>query len=173
MQVSWLPTARWSRAAGHGAVHTAGESQQHAAAADLTAALGHGVLQIGGHGPLGTEAADAVQEVLQDLLAVLGVQHLGVELYTVQVLFSAADGGMQAAVGMGDGREAGGQLLHLYAVTHPAHGCLRYALEQRGGVMGQLDLAVLPSLRLPALTTQQVHHQLLARSRCPARGRPV
>lgn len=69
---------------------------------------------------------------------------------------------MQAAVGMGDGREAGGQLLHLYAVTHPAHGCLRYALEQRGGVMGQLDLAVLPSLRLPALTTQQVHHQLLA-----------
>ena len=45
---------------GHGAVHAAGEGQQHTAAADLGPALRHGLLQIGRHGPLGGEAADTV-----------------------------------------------------------------------------------------------------------------
>ena len=147
---------------GHGAVHAAGQGQQHTAAADLAAALGHSLLQIVGHGPLPLEAADAVQEVLQNLLAVLGVQHLGVELHAVQVLLGAAHSGVPAAVSMSDGTETRGQLLHLHAVAHPAHGGLRHVLEQGGDVVGQLDLAVLAGLGLAALTAQQVHHQLLA-----------
>ena len=147
----------------HGAVHTAGEGQQHAAIADLAAARGHGLLQIRGHGPLGAEAADVVEEVLQDLLAVLRMEHLGMELNAVKLLVCTAHGGMAAAGGMGDGPESGSQLLHLHAMAHPADGGLRHLREQGGGaVMGQLDLAVLAGLRRAALAAQQVHHQLLA-----------
>ena len=145
----------------HRAVHAAGQRQQHPAAADLAAAFRHGLVQIGRHGPLGAEAADAVQEVFQHLRAVYRVQHLRVELYAVQLLLRVLHGGEAAALGGGDDPEARRDALHFHAVAHPAHGCLRHVFEQGRGDVGQLDLAVLPRLRLAALAAQQMHHQLL------------
>ena len=146
---------------GNGAVHAAGQCQQHAPAADLAAALRHGLVQIGRHAPLGGEAANAVQEVLQHLRAVLRVQHLRVELHAVQLLLRVFHGGEAAALGGGDHLEARRDALHLHAVAHPAHGRGGHVVKQGGGGVGQLDLAVFPRLRLPALTAQQLHHQLL------------
>ena len=145
---------------GHGAVHAAGQSQQHPAIADLLPALGHSLLQIGRHGPLRPEAADLIQKVLQNLAAILGMHHLRVELHAVELLFQALDRRMAAALGGGDDLEAGGQVLHLHPVAHPVHSRLRHAVKQRGIRMGQLRLAIFPGVGLAALAAQQVHHQL-------------
>ena len=147
---------------GHGAVHAAGQGQQHAAVADLTAALGHRLLHIGGHGPLGAEAADGVQEILQDLGAVFGMQHLGMELHAVELLVGALHRCVKAALGGADDLEAGRQALHLDAVAHPVDGLLRHIVKQRRFLVGQFHLAVFAGLCLAALAAQQVHHQLLA-----------
>ena len=147
---------------GHGAVHAAGQRQQHAAIADLTAALDHRFLHIGGHGPLRAEAADGIEEVFQDLGAVLSMQHLGVELHAVELLVGALHRRVKAALGGADDLEAGRHALHLHAVAHPVDSRLRYVSKQRRRLVGQLHLAVFTGLRLAALAAQQVHHQLLA-----------
>ena len=146
----------------HRAVHAAGQRQKHAAVADLPPALRHGFVQIGRHGPLGTEAADLVQEVFQHLHTVLRVLHLRVELHTIQLPIRVFHSGAAATVGGRDDLKARGDTLHLHAVAHPAHGRLRHTGKQGGGRVGQLDLAILPRLRLAALTAQQLHHQLLS-----------
>ena len=145
---------------GHGAVHAAGQSQQHAAIADLLPALGHRLLQIGRHGPLRLEAADLIQEILQDLPAILGVHHLRMELHAVEPLLPALDRRVAAALGGGNDLEPGSQTIHLYPVAHPVHRRFRHAVKQRGIRMGQLRLAIFPGIGLAALAAQQVHHQL-------------
>ena len=88
------------------------------------------------------------------------MHHLRVELHAVELLFQTLDRRVAAALGGGDDLEARGQALHLHPVAHPVHSRLRHAVEQGRGGMGQLRLAVLPGVRLAALTAQQVHHQL-------------
>ncbi len=148
---------------GHGAVHAAAEGQQDPAIADLGAALGDGLVHVGGHCPLPLEAADAVQEVLQNLPAVLSMHHLRVELHAVEPLFAVLHSGVTAAGAGGDDAEAGSGALHLHAVAHPVDRRLRYTGKQ-GRVPGvvQLRLAVLPRVRPAAGAAQQVHHQLHA-----------
>lgn len=145
----------------HRTVHAAGQRQQYPTVADLPPALRHGLVQIGRHGPLGAEAADLVQEVFQHLHTVLRVLHLRVELHAIQLPIRVFHSGEAAAVGGRDDLKARRDALHLHAVAHPAHGRLRHTGKQGGGRVGQLDLAILPRLRLAALTAQQLHHQLL------------
>ena len=147
----------------HGAVHAAGERQQHLAAADLGADLLNGFADVIRHAPLGGKAADLIEKVLQNFSAVDGVQHLGMELHTVELLFRVLDGGVGAARGVRDGAEAGGKALDLDAVAHPADARRLNAVEQQArAVVRQLHLAVLADLGSAAGAAELMDHQLLA-----------
>ena len=144
-----------------GAVHAAGERQQHLAAADSAAAVLHGLLQIRRHRPLRGEAADLIQKVFQDVGAVDRVQHLGVELHAIELLLLALHRRVGAARGGADDLEPGAERADLHAVAHPIDCLFGHAVEERGvAAMGQLDLAVFARLGAAALAAQQVDHQL-------------
>ena len=148
---------------GHGAVHAAGERQQHLAAADLGADLLDGFADVIRHAPLGGKAADLIEKVLQNFGAVDGVQHLGMELHAVELSFRVLDGGVGAARGVRDGAEAGGKALDLDAVAHPADARRLDAVEQQTrAVVRQLHLAVLADLGSAAGAAELMDHQLLA-----------
>ena len=115
----------------HGAVHAAGQRQQHPSVADLTAALRHSLLQIGRHSPLRGKAADGIQEVLQDLGAVLRMQYLGMELHAVKLPIGTLHRRMAAAFGGGNDLKAGGHALDLHAVAHPVDRLFGHSIEQR------------------------------------------
>ena len=148
---------------GHGAVHAAGERQQHLAAADLGADLLNGLADVIRHAPLGGKAADLIEKVLQNFGAVDGMQHLGMELHAVELSFRVLDGGVGAARGVRDGAEAGGKALDLDAVAHPADTRRLNAVEQQTrAVVRQLHLAVLTDLGSAAGAAELMDHQLLA-----------
>ena len=65
-------------------VDTAGQPADHPAIANLLADQGDLVVDDVGVGPVRLQSGDVVQEVPQHLLAVLGVQHLRVELHAGQ-----------------------------------------------------------------------------------------
>ena len=147
----------------HGAVHAAGERQQHLAAADLGADLLNGFADVIRHAPLGGKAADLIEKVLQNFGAVDGVQHLGMELHAVELSVRVLDGGVGAARGVRDGAEAGGKALDLDAVAHPADARRLNAVEQQTrAVVRQLHLAILADLGSAAGTAELMDHQLLA-----------
>ena len=147
---------------GHGAVHAAGEGQQHLAAADLGADLLNGLADVIRHAPLGGKAADLIEKVLQNFGAVDGVQHLGMELHAVELLFRVLDSGVGAARGVRDGAEAGGKALDLDAVAHPVDARRLDAVEQQTrAVVRQLHLAILADLGSAAGAAELMDHQLL------------
>jgi hypothetical protein len=78
-------------------------------------------------------AGDVVEEVLEHLLAVLGVQHLGVELHAVEPRSTSSN----AATGVRSvepRREALGRRGDRVAVAHPDVDCSGAAGEQRAGL---------------------------------------
>ena len=103
----------------------------HLAGADLLAdagdLLGDDVAAV----PVGGDAGGAVQEVLEHVLAVLGVLDLGVPLHAVEAALVVGERGDRGRRGRGEHVEALRRLRDGVAVAHP-HGLLgRLAGEQR------------------------------------------
>ncbi len=117
-QVSRSPMARWTMRGGHRGVDAAGQRADRAPVADLPRGPPRRLLDDVEHGPRGP-AARRVEEVLEHLLAVLGVQHLGVELHAVEAAPGVLEGGDRGLAGRGRHREALGGGGHAVAVGHP------------------------------------------------------
>ena len=147
----------------HGGIDAAGQGAEHLAAAD---ALFQGldvVLHEGVHFPVAGAAADVVHEVVQHLLALSGVEHLGVELDGVQPLFLVLSCGYRAVDGVGSDFEAGRSLLDIVVVAHPADGGGLHIGEHLAAVVHEdLGLAVLALRSAADMAAQQVHHELTA-----------
>ena len=147
----------------HGGIDAAGQGAEHLAAAD---ALPQGldvVLHEGVHLPVAGAAANIVHEVVQHLLALSGVEHLGVELDGVQPLFFVLSCGHRAVDGVGSDFEAGRSLLDIVVVAHPADGGGLHIGEHLAAVVHEdLGLAVLTLGGAADVAAQQVHHELAA-----------
>ncbi len=143
-------------------VDAAGEAADHPALADLGADRGH---LFGDHRlrrPLLLAAGDLAQEAGQDLGAVGGVDHLGVELDPVEAAVGRLAGGDRRGRGRGEGREPLRRLEDDVAVAHPAALGLGQAGEQPAAVIGQGQLGPpeLPRLRPLDLAAEGLDHRL-------------
>lgn len=147
----------------HGGVDAAGQGAEHLAAADALLQGLDVVLHEGVHLPVAGAAADIVHEVVQHLLALSGVEHLGVELNGVQPLFLVLSCGHRAVDGVGSDFEAGRGLLDIVVVAHPADGGGLHIGEHLAAVVHEdLGLAVLALRGAADMAAQQVHHELAA-----------
>ena len=149
---------------GDGRVDTAGQGADHPGAADLGAhrrdLLGEDALGC----PVGSEIGDVVQEVLEDLLTVLGVQHLRVELHPSQPGGAVLVGGDRGVGGgRGDG-ESVRRLHHGVTVAHPHGEPFREVAEQRGILRcdGQLRRTVFAAVIAVHLAAERRGHGLEA-----------
>ena len=146
----------------HGGVHAAGEGEDDLLVPHLLADLRDLVLHDVVHGPGGHEAADVKEEVREQLAAVLGVAHLGVELRGVEVARRVLHGGHGAGLGRGRHRKARRHLTHGVAVAHP-HGLLGRRVAVDAGLTRARDVrgAVLALVRVADRTAQLHGHDLL------------
>ncbi|GGQ30916.1 hypothetical protein GCM10010215_63780 [Streptomyces virginiae] len=145
-------------------VHAAGQAADGALVADLRLDGRDLLLDDVAGRPGGGEAGAAVEEVLQDLLAVRGVHHLGVVLHAVQLLLVVLEGRHGYDVRRrGDGEALGGGGAGV-AVRHP-HGLVRRgALEEGGAGLGdgQRGAAVLAGAGVVDRAAEGDGHQLEA-----------
>ena len=114
----------------HGGVHAAGQGTDDLRVADLLANLLNLLVHDGTGGPRGFQAGTLVEEVLQRVLAELGVSHLGVPLQSVEATLARLEGrDGSLGGGSGDG-EALGRALDGVAVAHPHDLVVGGAFEQ-------------------------------------------
>ena len=147
----------------HGGIDAAGQGAEHLAAADALPQGFDVVLHEGVHLPVAGAAADVVHEVVQHLLTLSGVEHLGVELNSVQPLFLVLSCGHRAVDSVGSDFETGRSLLDIVVVAHPADGGGLHIGEHLAAVVHEdLGLAVLTLGGAADVAAQQVHHELAA-----------
>ena len=134
-----------------------------AAVADLGADLLDLLLDDVDHRPGLPAAGDLDQEVLEHLLAVLGVQHLGVPLHAGQAAVDVLERRDRGLVGRGEHVEAGRRRGDRVAVRHPDRVPGRDVGEQ-GARRGDLDggAAVLAGAGVRDLAAEAAGHQLEA-----------
>ena len=104
---------------GHGGVDAARQPAHHPLVADRGRDLRDLLLDDAGHRPGGLQAGDVEEEVLEHGLALLGVEHLGVELHAGRPAGEVLEGGDLGAGRTGRDREALGGGGHRVAVAHP------------------------------------------------------
>ena len=105
---------------GDGRVHPAGEAADHAVVSYLGPDALDGFLDDRHGRPGRRDVADLVEEVLEDILTVRGMPHLGVELHAIQPAGLVFHRGHRHVRTTGRGREARRDLDHGVAVAHPA-----------------------------------------------------
>ena len=133
-------------------VDAAGQPADRPAVADLGADPLDLLVDDVGRRPGRPSAGDVVQEVLEHLLAVLGVQHLGVELHAGQ---PAVDVLERRHRGAGDGRGDGepvGRRGDRVAVAHP-HRLLAGSVAEAAGRRSVTVSSVRPYSRSPVCAT--------------------
>ena len=150
----------------HRAVDAARKAADHLAGANLLADLGDLGRAEFGHRPVAREAADMAGEIGDELGAIRGVDHLGVELHAVEALFIVRDDREGRARRGGDDAEPGGERGDLVAVAHPH--LMRFAfgpeaVEQRA-TFAHLDECPAEFAAFAAfdLAAQLLGHRLLA-----------
>ena len=144
-------------------IHAARQGAEHLAVADLFAQGLDGVFHEGIHLPVTGAAADIIDEVMQNFRAILGVQDLGVELHSVEAACLILHGSHRTVRRVGHDLKAGGGLLDVVVMAHPADILRGQRVKQRaGGVQVDQRLAVLALGCLANLAAQHVHHQLAA-----------
>ena len=144
-------------------IHAAGQGAEYLAVADLFAQGLDGVFHEGIHLPVTGAAADIIDEVMQNFRTVLGVQDLGVELHGVEAACLILRGSHRTVGRVGHDLKAGGGLLDVVVMAHPADILRGQRVKQRaGGVQVDQRLAVLALGCLADLAAQHVHHQLAA-----------
>ena len=115
------------------------------------------------HRPGLAAAGDLVQEVLEHLLAVLGVQHLGVPLDPGEAAPGVLEGGDRGDRRRGEDGEALGRRGHRVAVRHPDVVGDREVGEQRAALGdGDRRPAVLAGAGVGDLPAEAAGHQLEA-----------
>ena len=144
-------------------VDAAGERADRATLADLGPDPVDLLVDDVDHRPGRAAAGDVVEEVLEHLLAVLGVQHLGVPLDPGQPTVDVLERGHRRHPGRGEHVEAGRGRDDRVAVGHP-HGVLgRQVGEQRAGdVDGDRRTAVLAGTGRGHRAAEALRHQLEA-----------
>ena len=103
----------------HGRIDPARQSADHARRADLGADFGDLGLAEFGHRPRALTTADMAHEIGDQLAAIGGVDHFGVELGAVIFAFIIGDHGKWRAIGHRDNAKAGGKARDFVAVAHP------------------------------------------------------
>lgn len=128
----------------HRGIHAAGQGAQHLAVANALPQSLDIVLHEGVHLPVTGAATDVIHEVAEHLLALSGVEHFRVELNSVQALLGVLCSSHRAVHGVCGDLEAGGCLLDVVVVAHPADGGGLNILEHLAAVVHKdLGLAVL------------------------------
>ena len=131
------------------------------------------MLHKGVHLPGTGTAANFVNKVMQNLSTVFGMQHFRVELHTVQAAGGILCSGNRAVGGVGNNIKAGGSLLDIVIMAHPANILVRQAVKQRaGGIQIHNRLAIFAFRSLANLTAQHMHHQLTAIADAQYRNTP-
>ena len=144
-------------------IHTAGERKEHLAVAYGLADALNLCLREAVHLPIALAAADIIEEVVNQLFAVLGVLHFRVELRRVDVTRRILHGRNRAVLGVRGHSKAGRHLGDIVRVGHPAGNLSRNAAEQRCiRLYFCLGLAVLADRRGLNLAVQGVRNQLCA-----------
>ena len=106
---------------GHRRIHSPGQAADHVLLAHLLPDARHGLFDDGGRRPGGRDVADLVEEVLEDVLAVVGVSHLGMELHPVEPCAAGPPWRRPACWGWSAVMvKPGGTCTHGVAVAHPA-----------------------------------------------------
>ena len=126
---------------GHGGVHAAGQGADDLRVADLLADLGNLLVHDGTSGPRRLQAGTLVEEVLQGVLAELGVAHLGVPLQAVEATLARLEGRDGGLGGGGRDGEALGRALDGVTVAHP-HDLVVGGAAEQAGVTGHGGLGV-------------------------------
>ena len=148
-------------------VDPARERAEHALVADRVPDRVHGGIDEAGHGPRAGDAAD-VEEVVEDLLALRGVDDLRVELDGVESPPLVRHRGDRAVRGGAERGEPLGRAQHRVAVAHPDRQApLSVGLEAaeeaaRAALDLDLRFAVLASLRRHDVAAEEVPHRLHA-----------
>ena len=173
-QVSWSPMARCTRAAATAESTPPDSPQIDELVADLLADRVDLLVDDVAHRPGRTAAGDLEQEVLEHLLAVLGVHHLGVELHAGHALLDVLERRDRRALAHRGDREALGRDGHRVAVRHPHRQVVGQAGEQRRLAV---DDAAAACRRTPTCRCGPPRHRAPApspgsRSRCRRPGRP-
>ena len=142
-------------------VHASGQAADDAPVADLRADARDLLLHDRGGRPGALAPADVGQEARQDLLAVRGVDDLGVELDAVDAALDALDRGDGRGARGGERREAGRRLEHRVAVRHPARLLAGQAREQPAVLAhGQVRAPELADLGLLDASAERVDEKL-------------
>ena len=148
---------------GHGGVHAAGQRADDLRIADLLADLLDLLVHDGTGGPRGCDARTLVEEVLQGVLAELGVAHLGVPLQAVEATLARLEGRDGGLGGGGGDGESLGRALDGVTVAHPHDLVVGGAAEQAGVTdHGSLGVPVLAGARATHRATQSMGHGLEA-----------
>ena len=147
----------------HGGVHAAGQGADDLRVADLLANLLDLLVHDGTGGPRGFQARTLVEEVLQGVLAELGVAHLGVPLQAVEATLARLEGRDGGLGGGGGDGEALGRALDSVAVAHPhdliVGGAIKQARTRRNRGLG---VSVLAGARATDGAAKGVSHGLEA-----------
>ena len=147
----------------HGRVHAAGQGADDLRVADLLTDLRNLLVHDGPGCPRGLQASTLVQEVLQGILAELGVAHLGVPLQAVEATLARLEGRDGGLGGGGGDDEALGRALNCIAVAHPhdlvVGGAVKQARTRRNRGLG---VPVLAGARASHGATEGVGHGLEA-----------
>ena len=146
-----------------GGVDAAGEAADRALVTDHRADVLHLLVDDVDHRPGGPAAGDPVQEVLEDDLAVLAVQHLGVPLHPGEPAVDVLERRHRRAVGRRQHGEAGRRCHDRVAVAHPDP-VLGGDLGQQRARLGDRDrgAAVLRPAGPAYLAAEGLRHRLEA-----------
>ena len=155
-------------------VDAAGQPADRAPVADLGADLLDLLLDDVDHRPGRPAAGDVEQEVAEHLLAVLGVQHLGVPLHAGEPPVEVLEGGDGGAGGGGEHVEPGRRRDDRVAVAHPDPVLAGHVGQQRAG-LGDLDggAAVLRAAGPSYLAAEARAPSPGSRSTCRTPARPA
>ena len=169
-QVSWSPTALWTRSAAT-AESTPPESAQRTRSLPTWARMRSTCSSITAAGVhVGRRAGDAVEEVLQHLLAVRRVHDLGVELDAVEAALRRLERGDRCRFGSrGDASAPLGRRGDGVAVAHPAGLLPGEALGERAAASGTTSCRTRRPRARPC--RRGPGPSAASRSRCRARGR--
>ena len=147
----------------HGGIDTAGQGAEHFSAADLLPQSLHIVLHKRVHLPVADAAADIVHKVAEHLLALSGVEHLRVELDSIQALGLVFRSCHRAVDGVRRDLEVRSCLLNVVVVAHPADGGRLHVRKHLAAVVYKdFRLAVLTLRSAADMAAQQMHHELAA-----------
>ncbi len=144
-------------------VDAAGQPADHLLAADLRTDRVDLLVDDVRLGPGRPRAGDVVEEVPQDRLSVLGVQHLRVELHAGEPAADVLERGDRRARSAGGHGEAGWGESHRVAVAHPDLLCRRQAAQQHARLDdAQRRAAELRAAGARDLAGQRLRHRLEA-----------